>query len=146
LKNVGTDPTDVLLALQQGRDPGKQVSEKIGHVLIGLFMPAARKVQSASDRAEQIQRNLHLAFALSAYKADQRAYPPKLEDLAPKYLAKVPDDIFSGKAIIYRPSENGYLLYSVGANGKDEGGRWFDDHPPGDDPRVRMPLPELKKK
>jgi hypothetical protein len=146
LKNVGTDPTDVLLALQQGRDPGKQVSEKIGHVLIGLFMPAARKVQGAAYRTEQIQRNLHLAFALAAYKADHGAYPPKLADLAPKYLPKVPDDIFSGKALIYRPSENGYLLYSVGANGKDEGGRWFDDDPPGDDPSVRMPLPELKKK
>jgi hypothetical protein len=146
LKSVVTDPTDVLLALQQGRDPGKQVSEKIGHVLIGLFMPAARKVQGATDRAEQIQRNLHLAFALAAYKADHGAYPPKLADLAPKYIPKVPDDILSGKALIYRPSANGYLLYSVGVNGKDEDGRWFDDDPPGDDPRVRMPLPELKKK
>jgi hypothetical protein len=34
----------------------------------------------------------------------------------------------------------------VGVNGKDEGGRWYDDVPPGDDPGVRMPLPELKRK
>jgi hypothetical protein len=29
--------------------------------------------------------------------------------------------------------------------GKDDGGRWVDD-PPGDDPGVRMPRPELKGK
>jgi hypothetical protein len=40
----------------------------------------------------------------------------------------------------------GYLLYSVGVNGKDDGGRQFDDDPPGDDLSVRMPLPELKRK
>jgi hypothetical protein len=38
------------------------------------------------------------------------------------------------------------LFYSVGANGIDDGGRWLDDDPPGDDPGVRMPLPELKPK
>jgi hypothetical protein len=38
------------------------------------------------------------------------------------------------------------LFYSVGANGIDDGGRWLDDDPPGDDPGVRMPLSELKPK
>ena len=54
--------------------------------------------------------------------------------------------LFAGKPLIYRPSETGYLLYSVGVNGKDDEGRWYDDDPPGDDPSVRMPLPELKPK
>ena len=57
----------------------------------------------------------------------------------------MPDDLFSGRALVYRPTEKGYLLYSVGANGKDEGGRWQDDDLPGDDLRVRMPLPQVKK-
>jgi hypothetical protein len=37
-------------------------------------------------------------------------------------LRQIPGDVFSGKPLIYRPNENGYLLYSVGINGKDEGG------------------------
>ena len=65
--------------------------------------------------------------------------------MAPKYLAAVPGDLFSGKALVYRPAAGGYLLYSVGVNGKDEDGHRYDDDPPGDDPRVRMPLPELKR-
>ena len=93
----------------------------------------------------QVEANLHVAFAMAAYRADNARYPEKLADLSPKYLATVPGDLFNGKPLIYKPSEKGYLFYSVGANGKDDEGRWYDDDPPGDDPGVRMPLPALKK-
>jgi hypothetical protein len=124
----------------------KDTGKLIGNVAVCLMMPAVAKVQTAHERLEQVQRNLHLAFALAAYRSEHRRYPAKLDELTPKYLAAIPDDLFSGKAMIYRPSEDGYLLYSIGVNGKDDGGRWSDDDPPGDDLRVRMPLPELKPK
>lgn len=147
LKMLKTDADleQLLPRLLQGKEPiDKALSKKISDVLIGLLLPAVHKVQSASERSEQIQRNLHLAFALAAYHRDNKRYPGKLDDLAPKYLAAIPNDIFAGKALKYRPAENAYLLYSIGANGKDEEGRWYDDDPPGDDPRVIMPLPEWK--
>jgi hypothetical protein len=125
---------------------GKTVGKAIGDVLIGLLMPSTRKVQGAFDRAEQVQRNLHVAFALAAFRLDDGRYPAKLDELAPKYLTAVPGDVFTGQGLVYRPTEKGYLLYSLGVNGKDEEGRWYDDDPPGDDPRVRMPLTELKPK
>jgi len=103
-----------------------------------------RKVQAAADRIEQVENNLQLAFALAAYQREEGNYPATLDALAPKYLKEVPLDLFSGKPLIYQPSEKGYLLYSVGVNGKDEGGRSFDDDPPGDDLVVRMPLPALR--
>ena len=86
-----------------------------------------------------------MAIALAGYHADHDRYPAKLADLAPRYLPRIPGDLFSGKELTYKPSEKGYLFYSIGPNGKDDGGRWYDDDPPGDDPRVRMPLPPLKK-
>lgn len=112
----------------------------LGDLLMTLMVPAVRKVQHASDRTEQIQHNLHVAFALAAYKSDEGNYPKTLDALAPKYLAAIPQDMFSGKALIYRPADNGYLLYSVGINGRDDEGRSYYDNPPGDDLRVRMPL------
>jgi hypothetical protein len=136
-----------LLSVALGAEqPDKMAGKAIGDVLIGLLMPAVRKVQGAYDRSEQVQRNLHVAFALAAYHRDNGRYPAKLDDLAPKYLPAVPDDLFAGKPLVYRPSDKGYLFYSVGVNGKDDGGRSFDDDPPADDLRVRMPLPELKPK
>jgi hypothetical protein len=143
LKALKNDGAKLIKLLGQG-PPNEAVGKAIGDFLVGSLMPAAWRLQNAADRCEQIQHNVHVAFALAAYHRDNKRYPAKLDDLAPKYLAAVPNDIFSAKPLKYRPTENAYLLYSVGANGKDEEGRWYDDDPPGDDPRVIMPLPELK--
>jgi hypothetical protein len=107
----------------------KSAGKAIGDILVGVTCPALRKVQSAHDRAEQGQRNLHVAFALAAYRRDRGRYPATLNDLVPRYLAVVPGDLFSGKPLVYRPSAEGYVLSSVGVP----------------EP-VRMPLPELKPK
>jgi hypothetical protein len=134
------------LAALAGKRPNPQEMGKLlGDVLINLMLPAVQKVQQASDRAEQVQRNLQVAFALAAYRQEHGRYPKELAALAPKYLGQVPPDLFSGKGLVYRPSEKGYILYSVGVNGQDEQGRSYDDDPPGDDLAVRMPLPELRR-
>jgi hypothetical protein len=138
--------TGEFLKLVKAQDADKELGAKIGNTLAGTLLPATRRVQTLQDRSAQVERNTRVAVAMAAYRADQNRYPAALADLAPKYLAALPDDIFSGKPLIYKPSANGYLFYSVGANGKDDDGRWIDDDPPGDDIRVKMPLPELKKK
>jgi hypothetical protein len=116
--------------------------ELIGNILIGLMIPAYDKVRSAAERCEQGQRNVHVAFALAAYKRDHGRYPETLAVLAPKYLERIPDDLFSGKPLIYRLEDEGYLLYSVGVNGRDDDGRGYGDEPQGDDISVRMPVSE----
>jgi len=115
--------------------------ETIGNLTIGLQEPLFFKVQTSAERIEQVRRNLQVAFALAASQSDHGRYPANLNELSPKYLEKVPDDLFSGKALIYRLEEDGYLLYSVGPNGKDDGGISYEDQPPGDDIRVRIPVP-----
>jgi hypothetical protein len=136
-----------LAKLAFGQDPPEiAVGKAIGDKIIALQMPGTREMSKPYDRAEQVRRNLHVAFALVAFHADNGRYPEKLADLAPMYLPAVPDDLFSGKALIYKPTDKGYLFYSVGPNGKDDEGRWTDDDPPGDDIAVRMPLPERKRK
>jgi hypothetical protein len=124
----------------------KKRGEMIGNILIGLMLPIFHKLQDSADRFEQWQRNLHLAFALAAYQRDNGRYPAKLDELAPKYLTKIPDDLFSGKPLIYGLEDKGYLLYSVGPNGIDEDGRGYDDEPRGDDLSVRIPVPKPQDK
>jgi hypothetical protein len=120
--------------------------ELIGNVMIGLFMPAFEKVQGAADRTEQWKNNVYVAFALAAYQRDHGRYPANLDELAPKYLEKIPEDLFCGKPLIYRLENDGYLLYSVGINGRDEDGQTYGDDPPGDDIVVRIPIPDPPKK
>jgi hypothetical protein len=66
-----------------------------------------------------------LALALAGYRDDHHAYPRSLTELCPRYLPTLPADPFSGNGLIYKPEEEGYLLYSVGPNGIDDGGRNF---------------------
>jgi peroxiredoxin len=132
--------------LSEGKDNTKARGKAVGDVIICMMMPAIYKVQGAVDRMKQTHGNLHVAFALARYHCDSGHYPKNLDALSPKYLDRIPQDIFSGKPLIYRLTENGYLLYSVGLNGKDEGGHGPDDEPSGDDLVIRMPLPALSAK
>ncbi|HEV3236099.1 MAG TPA: hypothetical protein VGZ25_03865, partial [Gemmataceae bacterium] len=146
LKKEVVKKNELGASLAKRKFESKELSEAMGKVLISLLLPATLRLQPAYDRTEQTQQNLYLAFALAAYHSDHKAYPAKLDDLAPKYLSCIPKDLFTGKPMIYRPANKGYLLYSVGVNGKDENGQTYGDDPPGDDIVVRMPLPELKPK
>jgi hypothetical protein len=80
-------------------------------------------VREREDVLRQTATNIDVALALRGFCNDQHRYPEQLEELVPKYLAKMPVDQFTGGSPIYRQTEAGYLLYSVGPNTKDEGGR-----------------------
>src|SRR5579864_7935038 len=109
---------------------GDERGRWVGDNLICLMMPGLpTKWMNAADRAQQISNNVLIAFALEWYQREHGHYPKELQDLAPEYLSEVQLDIFSGKPLIYRPNDNGYLLYSVGVDGKDDGGRGPDDMP-----------------
>ncbi|HUR54490.1 MAG TPA: hypothetical protein VMZ71_10185 [Gemmataceae bacterium] len=124
--------------------PDKAVVKAISDILIGMLLPAVRKVQEAEDRNTQTQQNLQVAFALAIFKQDTGRYPAELGELAPKYLPAVPGDVFTGKPLVYRVEGTGYVFYSFGMNGKDDNGQWYDDEPRGDDIRVRMPIRQPK--
>jgi hypothetical protein len=62
--------------------------------------------------------------ALERYRLAHGAYPASLDVLAPAYLAVVPPDIMNGQPFHYKLHPDGtFLLYSVGWNLSDEGGK-----------------------
>lgn len=71
-------------------------------------------------------RLLLVELALFAYRAEKGHEPLTLEDLAPRYLQQVPLDPFSGQEFVYHPRGTNWLLYSVGPDGVDNGGRAYD--------------------
>jgi hypothetical protein len=70
-------------------------------------------------------------LAVELYHSERGSYPERLDELVPEYLSRVPDDPYSGKPICYRRTSTGYVVYSVGVNRVDDGGRvvYRDDHP-----------------
>ena len=127
--------------------PRQKISQQIGEMLVALVVPAVSAVYVAEDRAAMYRQWSVCSFALAAYRAEQGKYPERLADLVPRYLAAVPADVFAqDRPVIYRRTEEGLILYSVGPNGRDDGGRSPDDTPAegqaqGDDLVVRMKSP-----
>lgn len=128
-----------------GGKSGKERAEMMVGLLRSFLGPSIRKFDEVEDRTEQVHRNLQIAFALEMYRREHGRYPMRLDDIAPRYLKSVPRDVFTGKALVYRPRKDGYLLYSLGPNRIDESGRQ-DDELLGDDPAVRMPLPRWEER
>lgn len=137
-----TSVSGFLKAVAETGSSRTAMSEMTANVMISLLLPAVRAVNTAHARSQQTRHNLEVAFALAEWKLKNGSYPRSLDQLVPKHLDEAPFDTFSGKPLKYIPRKEGFLIYSVGQNGEDEGGRWYDDEPQGDDPRVRIPIPE----
>jgi hypothetical protein len=116
--------------------------QHIADLLIRLLIPGVTASRNAEDRARQQQWNLHVGFALAAFRAEQGRYPEKLSELSPRYLKEVPKDLFAEKELVYVPSGVGYVLYSVGQNGNDDGGYRNGEKDGADDLVIRMPAEE----
>jgi hypothetical protein len=63
-----------------------------------------------------------LAAALAVFRAEHGNYPAKLDDLTPTILKSLPVDLYNAQPYIYRRNADGYILYSTGSNGEDDGG------------------------
>ncbi|MFO0935134.1 MAG: hypothetical protein U0798_01295 [Gemmataceae bacterium] len=119
------------------------MGELTGKILMNLFASSNRGTLQASEQGIQTLALTKLAFALAAYHEAKGAYPDKLDQLVPTYMKSMPVDLYSGKVPIYRKTEKGYIVYSVGENGKDDGGFLRTDGEKdgkrGDDIGIRMP-------
>ncbi len=73
--------------------------------------------QTAADLAR-------VACALERYRLANGQFPETLEALGPKYIEKLPHDLINGQPLKYRRTDNGqFVLYSVGWNETDDGGK-----------------------
>jgi hypothetical protein len=80
---------------------------------------AFRKVMAI----ESAKRVVITAIALKRYQLKHGECPAHLNSLAPEFLPAVPLDPVDGQPLRYRRNADGtFLLYSVGENGKDDGG------------------------
>jgi hypothetical protein len=86
-------------------------------------------------RVNQIVRrnktDVHATVAVLAilrYSKDKGSFPEDLEQLiSAGYLKQPPDDVFSVKPLVYRKTDDDFILYSVGPNLTDEGGEYSRD-------------------
>jgi hypothetical protein len=70
-------------------------------------------------------RCIAAALAAERYRLDQGTWPTTWEQLSPKYLPTTLLDPFTGKPLFLKTLPDGLMIYSVGYNGIDDGGKIF---------------------
>lgn len=63
------------------------------------------------------------ALAAERHRLGRGRLPDAVDQLVPGYLAAVPEDPFDGAPLRYRRTERGFVVYSVGEDGRDDGGQ-----------------------
>lgn len=90
----------------------------------GMLLPALDKAAKKFAIAQSYLDLARVAIALERHRIAAGNYPEDLTALTPKFLDKIPHDVITGQPLKYQRSDNGsFLLYSVGWNETDEGGK-----------------------
>ncbi len=122
-KFIPKESKEAIETMRQAANESKlAATDQLGAIMMATTIPAFAASLNFVDSDAMALEIDKLGFSLAAFHADNGHYPAKLEELVTKYADTIPDDYFSGKPLIYKPTGDGYLLYSVGANGKDDGG------------------------
>ena len=108
---------DQLQSLQMERVTGAPAYAELSKALLPGIIAAASYQAVNEGQAGTVQ----LAAALNLYQQRNGAYPSSLEDLR-GVLPVLPIDPCSGKSFLYRREGAGFVVYSVGVNGMDDGG------------------------
>jgi hypothetical protein len=80
--------------------------------------------QTTCLRRDTLNALLQTELAIRCYREREGIWPSELNALVPEYLPDLSADPFSAlhEPLIYRSDEEGYVLYSLGPNGSDDGG------------------------
>jgi len=128
----------IKLDLPERMDAADEVSDQIQemkrrrypHILSGLFLPALGKAINKDAGNIAHLRVAQTALAIEHYRLDNdRQCPETLLKLVPDFLNAVPVDPFDGRPLRYMKAGKGYVVYSVGSDREDDGGK---EKQPGD--------------
>ena len=91
-----------------------------------MLLPALDKVALKVGNTQVALDQAATVAALEKYRLTEGSYPEKLAALRPKFIAKIPGDLFHDQGLVYRVNEDdSFTLYSTGYNGTDDGGQFF---------------------
>jgi len=89
----------------------------------GALLPAFDRVFRDGQYHMARVESARVALAALRCKAKNGRLPEKLQDLLPDFIDAVPPDPFDGKPLRYRKTKDGFVIYAIGENGKDDGGK-----------------------
>ena len=87
-----------------------------------IITPALNSSLLHSVHVQALIRVSRTGLALLRHKLAHGAYPASLAEIDPEFLGEIPVDPFTGQPLVYRPEADGFVLYSLGKNFRDDNG------------------------
>jgi len=87
-----------------------------------IVTATVQATEEAIARRDISQRLITTELAIRIFTATHDRCPATLSELVPDLLRTMPLDPYSDGTLVYRVEENGFMLYSVGYDGVDNGG------------------------
>jgi hypothetical protein len=112
-----------LLQAAAVRNKVSGLSHRFRYLVSSVAIPNYVMAGSTAVNVETERQMTLAAIALKRCQLRHSKLPSSLEALVPEFLAAVPWDYMSARPLCYRLKDDGsYVLYSVGLDGKDDGG------------------------
>jgi len=119
------------------------------YMQFSILEPALSRSTELSYRAKVTHEAILTVLALHRWKREKGAYPELLEELlTSQHLKQLPDDPYSDGVLRYERRGDDFILYSVGADFEDDGGKenpenkWGDSE--GDCDRIFWPVEDSR--
>jgi hypothetical protein len=108
------------------RAPGKGLGpitpDAFARRLLGMFASSLERTDVAETRVRVDGDLAEAALALSVFRVKSGEYPQGLKELVPAFFKSEPVDRFTGRPLVYHAAGGGYVLQSLGPNGRDDTG------------------------
>ena len=92
-------------------------------VLLRRFIPSFERIIIMDLSYIAKLRVTQAALAVQRYRLKYKKLPDSLDNLVPDYLESVPLDPFEGKELKYKKLDLGFVIYSIGEDQIDDGGK-----------------------
>jgi hypothetical protein len=123
------DPSGPTVKLTPGFDQEVKSffpKQTLYNTLAVMLLPAVSKSVEKAANEQAAVSLARVACALERCRLATGSYPQKLDELAPRFIDRLPPDPVNGQPLHYRrEAPDRFVLYSIGLNLKDDGGEVF---------------------
>jgi hypothetical protein len=114
-------------------------------ILARLLGPAQIRVARASLRGQAEARVAIAMLAAERFRQKHQRWPERLAELTPDFLTQVPSDPFDGQPLRLLRTDDGIVIYSIGPDAQDDGGKLSVREDKGTDRGIRLWDPKQRR-
>lgn len=101
----------------------EQTSRRNYYIFSSLLLPSLTAGNFKEANNVAFMRSAQTALAVERFRLASGHLPQTLDELMPRFLPAIPEDPYDGHPLRYHLLAKGYVVYSIGRDGVDNGGR-----------------------